>query len=90
MPTFTKMQKEKVDNLLMTKEQKRVSKRELALKPYIDQLKDLAVGEGLEIKLTKTDNRQTVKNRLLRAAKRVGIEINFIRSRNVIRLYRAK
>ncbi len=33
-------------------------------------------GEGLEIKLTENDNRQTVKNRLLRAADRLQIEID--------------
>ncbi|HEY80738.1 MAG TPA: hypothetical protein G4O05_06635 [Caldilineae bacterium] len=56
----------------------------------MDQLKGLEAGEGLKIKLDKSDNRQTVKNRLLRAADRLGIEIEFIRSRNVIRLHRTK
>ena len=91
MPTFKKMQKEKVDTLLTAKQRgRKVSQRELALQPYLEQLKKLDVGEGLEIKLAKSDNRQTVKNRLLRAAKRLDIEIQFIRSRNVIRLYRTK
>jgi len=91
MPTFRKLDKEKVDDILTSKQKGRgQSQRELALQAYIEQLKGLDVGEGLEIKLSKTDNRQTVKNRLLRAAKRLGIEIQFIRSRNVIRLYRTK
>ena len=91
MPTFGKLDRNKVNDILMAKQKGQgQSKREMALQVYIDQLKTLDVGEGLEIKLSKTDNRQTVKNRLLRAAKRLGIEIQFIRSRNVIRLYRTK
>ncbi len=91
MPTFSKLDKEKVNDILTSKQKgKRKSQRELALQAYIEQLSRLDVGEGLEIKLSKTDNRQTVKNRLLRAADRLGIEIEFIRSRNVIRLYRTK
>ncbi len=91
MPTFRKLDKEKVNDILTSKQKgKGISQRELALQAYIEQLSSLDVGEGLEIKLSKTDNRQTVKNRLLRAADRLGIEIEFIRSRNVIRLYRTK
>ena len=91
MPTFRKLDKRKVDDILTSKQKGRgQSQRELVLQSYIEQLKGLDVGEGLEIKLAKTDNRQTVKNRLLRAADRLGIEIEFIRSRNVIRLYRSK
>jgi hypothetical protein len=91
MPEFEKLSKEEVKNLLMAKEKGRgLSKREQILRAYMEQLQGLDVGEGLEIKLQPTDNRQTVKNRLLRAADRLGIEIEFIRSRNVIRLYRTK
>jgi len=91
MPTFSKLGKEKVDDILTSKQKGGgMSQRELALQPYIEQLKNLEVGEGLEVRLAKTDNRQTVKNRLLRASDRLGIEIKFIRSRNVIRLYRTK
>ncbi len=73
MPTFTKMPKEKIDDLLMAKQRGRgVSQRQLALQPSIDQWQGLDVGEGLEVKLAKTDHRQMVKNRLLRAAKRLG------------------
>jgi len=91
MPTFEKLNKKEIDDILTSKQKGQgVSQRELAIQPYIEQMKDLKIGEGLEIKLSKTDNRQTVKNRLLRAAKRLNIEIAFIRSRNVIRLHRTK
>lgn len=91
MPAFAKLEKEKVETILAAKQRGRGgSRRELTLRPYIEQLKNLEVGEGLDVQLDKTDNRQTVKNRLLRAAKRLDIEIKFIRSRNVIRLYRTK
>ncbi len=91
MPEFKKLTRDEVNHILMTREKGRgLSQRELILRSYMDQLKGLEVGEGLAIKLDKSDNRQTVKNRLLRAADRLGIEIEFIRSRNVIRLHRTK
>jgi len=91
MPEFEKLSRDEVNNILMAKEKGRgLSQRELILRSYMDQLKGLEAGEGLKIKLDKSDNRQTVKNRLLRAADRLGIEIEFIRSRNVIRLHRTK
>ncbi len=91
MPEFKKLPKEEVSKILMKKKQSQgVSKREQILQTYMEQLKDLEVDEGLEVKLAEGDNRQTVKNRLLRAAERLGIEIEFIRSRGVIRLHRTK
>ncbi len=91
MPEFTKLSSDEVKKILMAKEKGRgPSQRERILQSYMEQLAGLEVGEGLEIKLDKSENRQTVKNRLLRAADRLGIEIEFIRSRNVIRLYRKK
>ncbi len=91
MPEFEKLSKEEVAKILMKKKQSQgVSKREQILQKYMEQLKGLEAGEGLEVKLAEGDNRQTVKNRLLRAAERLGIEIEFIRSRGVIRLYRTK
>ncbi len=91
MPEFQKLSREEVNKILMAKEKGHgLSQRELILRAYMEQLKGLEVGEGLEIKLDKSENRQTVKNRLLRAADRLGIEIEFIRSRNVIRLRRTK
>ncbi len=91
MAEFRKLSKEAVDNLLRKKEQGRgMSQRERIIQAYMEKLKELAPGEGLEITLEKGENRQTVKNRLLRAAKRLGIKIEFIRSRNVIRLYRTE
>jgi len=91
MPEFEKLSRDEVNKILMAKEKGRgLSQRERILRAYMEQLEGLDVGEGLEIKLEKSDNRQTVKNRLLRAADRLGMEIEFIRSRNVIRLYRTK
>ena len=91
MPEFEKLSRDEVKKILMAKEKGHgLSQRELILRSYMEQLQGLEVGEGLEIKLDKSDNRQTVKNRLLRAADRLGIEIAFIRSRHVIRLYRTK
>ena len=91
MPTFEKLAKEEIHEILKKKQYGNgVSKRELILANYVKQLEHLNIGEGLAIKLEPSDNRQTIKNRLMRAAKRLGFEIAFIRSRNVIRLYRTK
>lgn len=48
----------------------------------------LEPGEGVAVKLEDSDNRQTVKNRLKRAANDLGFEVDFIRSRGVIRVVR--
>lgn len=89
MPTFEKLSEDDVNDILEAKSRGRgKSQRERILEQYMDQLKGLEVGEGLSVQLEKGDNRQTVKNRLRRAASRLGYEIEFIRSRGVIRVYR--
>ena len=89
MPTFEKMTKNDVSDMLDSKRRGRgKSSRERTLERYMEQLKVLEVGEGIAVKLEDTDNRQTVKNRMKRAATRLGYEIDFIRSRGVIRVYR--
>ncbi|HEY52129.1 MAG TPA: hypothetical protein G4N94_01595 [Caldilineae bacterium] len=89
MPNFEKMSKDEVDDLLDAKRRGRgKSQRERILENYMKQLEGLEVGEGLSVKPNEDDNRQTVKNRLKRAADRLGYEIEFIRSRGVIRVYR--
>ncbi len=89
MPTFEKLTKDDVDDILEAKRRGRgKSQRERILERYMEQLEGLEVGEGIAVELEPSDNRQTVKNRLKRAASRLGYEIDFIRSRGVIRVYR--
>ncbi|RME83371.1 MAG: hypothetical protein D6775_08290 [Caldilineae bacterium] len=89
MPTFEKLSKDEVEEILEAKRRGRgKSQRERILEKYVEQLEGLAVGEGMAIRLEESDNRQTVKNRIRRAASRLGYEIEFIRSRGVIRIYR--
>ncbi|NUQ36806.1 MAG: hypothetical protein HUU23_03220 [Caldilineales bacterium] len=89
MPTFEKMSKDEVTDYLESKHRGRgKSKREKALEQYIEQIRPLEVNEGITVRAAEGENRQTVKNRLRRAAGRLGYEIGFIRSRNVIRLHR--
>lgn len=89
MPTFEKLSKDEVDDILDAKRRGRgKSQRERILENYMEQLEGLEVGEGIAVKPKEDDNRQTVKNRLKRAAARLGYEIEFIRSRGVIRVYR--
>ena len=89
MPAFEKLSKDEVATLLQPKDRGKVkSERERILAQYIERLKDLEIGEGLTITLQENENRQTAKNRLKRGAKRLGYEIEFIRSRGHILVYR--
>jgi hypothetical protein len=89
MPAFEKLSKDDVNDILDAKRRGRgKSQRERILENYMEQLEGLEVGEGVSVKPKKGDNRQTVKNRLKRASSRLGYEIEFIRSRGVIRVYR--
>ena len=89
MPIFKKLSKQEIDEIMEAKRRGRgKSQRERILEMYMDQLRPLEVGEGLAITLEEGDNRQTVKNRLMRAAGKLGYEIEFIRSRGVIRIRR--
>ncbi len=89
MPAFNKIDENKMAELIEQKRTgRRISKREKIMQMYMEQLKALKVGEGLEVVLEPGDNRQTVKNRLRRAAERLEYEIEFLRTRGVIRLYR--
>ena len=89
MPTFEKLSKDDVSDILDAKRRGRgKSQRERVLENYMLQLEGLKIGEGVSVKPKEGDNRQTVKNRLKRASARLGYEIEFIRSRGVIRVYR--
>ena len=89
MPSFEKLTQDDVSDILDAKRRGRgKSQRERTLEKYMEQLEPLSVGEGIAVNLEEGDNRQTVKNRLKRAASRLGYEIEFIRSRGVIRVYR--
>ncbi|NOZ49264.1 MAG: hypothetical protein GXP37_04350 [Chloroflexi bacterium] len=91
MPTFAQLSKEQIAEIIEQKHRgRRKSQREKVLKLFMEQLQPLAVGEGLEVAKEEGENRQTVKNRLQRAAGRLDYEIEFIRSRGVIRLYRSR
>lgn len=89
MPTFEKLTKDDVNDILEAKRRGRSkSQRQRVLDRYKEQLMHLEPGEGVAVKLEDTDNRQTVKNRLKRAASDLGFEVDFIRSRGVIRVVR--
>ena len=89
MPIFNPLSKEDIEDIIEQKRTgRRISQREKILRMFMTRLQPLAVGEGLEVIVEEGENRQTVKNRLKRAASRLGYEIEFIRARGVIRLYR--
>ena len=89
MPTFEKLTKDEVSDIMEAKRRGRgKSQRERILEKYVEQLQPLRVGEGIAVSPEPSDNRQTVKNRLKRAAEKLEYEIEFIRSRGVIRVVR--
>lgn len=89
MPTFEKLSKDEVTDIMEAKRRGRgKSQRERILEKYVEQLQPLRVGEGIAVSPEEDDNRQTVKNRLKRAAEKLEYEIEFIRSRGVIRVVR--
>ena len=60
MPAFNKIDENKMAELIEQKRTgRRISKREKIMQMYMEQLKALKVGEGLEVVLEPGDNRQT-------------------------------
>ena len=89
MPTFEKLTKDDVSDILESKRRGRSkSQRQRIIDTYKTWLQALEVGEGVAVKLDDRDNRQTVKNRMKRAASELGYQIDFIRSRGMIRVHR--
>ncbi len=85
---MARMKKLSSEELEAMKMRRQPSPRTIARRKAIEEFKaflqDLAPGEGGEILLEPDENRLTVKNRLKKAAKELGIEIEFIRKRGRI------
>ena len=85
MPEVKKLSKEELKKLLRPKQPSPETKERRRMVAEFKQfLSSLAPGEGGEIVLKEGENRQKIKNRLLRAAKEVGVELEFIRKRGRI------
>ncbi len=83
MPTLTKMSNEQVEAL--NKKKSNQSERAMVRQQYADMLKDFHAGDWVSVELDRGEKRQTVKNRLKAAAKELGYNLSFTRSRGAIR-----
>ncbi len=84
MPEFKKMDKEEVE-ALTTKPEKKPSEREQTRQEYKEYLEQFKPGDWVKVNLKEGENRQTVKNRLMRAAKDLGYKLNFQGTRGPLR-----
>lgn len=85
MAQYKKLSTEELEMMKKrTKPSPRSLERQRALKEMMEFLSQIAPGEGGEIVLEEGDNRLTIKNRLKKAAEKLGVELKFIRKRKRI------
>lgn len=85
MPKFTRLTEEQIEKLMKRNKSDGVSQRQLTRQQYVDYLTKFKPGDWVSVDLDAGENKQTVRNRLTRAAKTLGWKLNFIRSRGPIR-----
>ena len=87
MVQFRKLDPQEVDMLFeRAKRNNAMSERARIREEYKGYLSQLAIGEGGELILGEHERKLTVRNRLNRAAKELGLKLEYKRSRgNVIR-----
>jgi ribosomal protein L21E len=83
MAKFTKMSTEEVNSLKSRKPGQ--SEREKTRQQYIEYLKSFTPGDWVSVDLEEAEKAQTVRNRLKSAAKEIGYDLKFIRTKNGIR-----
>lgn len=85
MAQFRKLTREEIAAIMEPQPRSaRAAERRRIIEEYKQFLSEIAPGEGGEIILEEGDKRQTIKNRLKRAAKDLGIELEFKRKRGRI------
>jgi len=85
MPKFSRLSDEQVDEIRSRRERKGSSQREKVRKQYVEYLNQFKPGDWISVSLEDGDNRTTVRNRLMRAAKDLGWKLNFVRTRGSLR-----
>ncbi len=80
MPKFTKMSNEDVE--AMKRKKSGQNERERTRQQYVAYLKNFNPGDWVAVELEGEEKRQTIKNRLKNAAKTLGYNLNFQRTRN--------
>jgi hypothetical protein len=80
VPKLTKMSSDEVEGL--KKKKSGQNERQRTRQQYIAYLKNFNPGDWVSVELEESEKRQTIKNRLKNAAKDVGYNLNFMRTRN--------
>ncbi|MCL4559918.1 MAG: hypothetical protein M1281_04785 [Chloroflexi bacterium] len=83
MPKLTKLTNDEIESLI--KPRSHPSQREIIRKQFIEYLNKYKPGDWISVDLEEGETRQTVKNRLKSAAKELGWQLNFLRTRNDIK-----
>lgn len=90
MPEFKKLSKEDVERMQARPAARGPSQRARIRQEYREYLGQFRPEDWVEVTLTEGEKRQTVKNRLNRAAEELGYELRFRRTRGSIRFEIAK
>lgn len=80
MPKLTKMSDVEVESLKKSKSGQ--SERERIRQQYTEYLNKFQPGDWVSVDLEESENRQTVRNRLKTAAKELGYDLSFVRSKS--------
>ncbi len=89
MAKFKKLDKETANALFEKPERGKAAKeRERIRQEYRNYLSQLAVGEGGELLLEEGEKKTTIRNRLNRAAKELGMKLEYKRTRAPIVRFR--
>jgi hypothetical protein len=83
MPKLTKLSVEEVEAMKAKKSGQ--SERGRIRQQYVDYLKGYQPGDWVSVEMEMGEKRQTVKNRLVAAAKELDYKLNFVRSRGSLR-----
>ncbi len=85
MAKYEKLSTDEVQELMERKRRSpRAEERRRIMEELVAFLLSLEPGEGAVVELEPGEKRQTVKNRIKRAAELAGVEIEFIRKRKKI------
>lgn len=85
MPKFSRLSKDEIEKIMKRNKKGGVSQRQQTRQDYVNYLQEYKPGDWVSVDLQAGENKQTVRNRLLRAAKTLGWKLNFVRSRGPIR-----
>ncbi len=81
MVKFRAMTKQEVDDMQQARNKGVSDQRKALAEAYRDELSQYNAGDWVEVTLDADEKRDTVKNRLKRAARALGVDIEFKRTR---------